>query len=136
MDTRLQNNNVFSHTKMIAILSDIKLLDCSILDRIQLTLPAQQVSQLKELFRQSSHQSLTKMAVAYQNADWSTFIKAAHSLVGACENLGLFRLAHLARWIEHSAQNNLWEALPELLNAIGPLQEKSMKALEAWFAQD
>jgi HPt (histidine-containing phosphotransfer) domain-containing protein len=78
---------------------------------------SQEVDAVLESFLQTTAKVMDELHEAVRDRDRARCGKAAHTLKGACANLGLKPLVDLARTLEESGRNHQWERAETTLAA-------------------
>ena len=78
-----------------------------------LGLEEEEYLELFELFIDTSKSDLEKLQAAIEARDAEQIVSNAHSLKGACGNLGFMELHEIAREIVEKARNNQLEGISE-----------------------
>lgn len=91
-------------------------------------------STVLQLYEQSSGPLLQQLHDLVGSQDFAELSNVAHSLKGASLNIGGHRLGMLLKDLQNAAEAQESEKIRELVEAIPPLKEETLKALEQEFA--
>ena len=86
--------------------------------------------ELLTLFIEDAPQQLARIRTASESGDTTTLHRAAHSLKGACANIGAMALRSIAAELEIAAKSGQQEKISPLLSGVVSEYEALMPLLE------
>jgi HPt (histidine-containing phosphotransfer) domain-containing protein len=115
-------------------LTDLPVLDPQPLhDLLDLGVEEVVIQELVELYRSDVPLRMTGLAEALAALDAEAAMQEAHQMKGALGNLGLLRMADLARRIEAQVKGGHWEDARALAQGLPTTYDEGLVALTAAF---